>query len=167
MAAAFQPHPIPWSEFPMECFIYLYLMGYVHAALFVIVCAVMAFVPSTQRRGKLRRIGRFSLFNVLLLLVGSFFNGLWSCLVWDRLYDSTDYVFDFTPFWPITQGVIDAPWGDQRGRLLGVSLFQLGLVWILFAAGTWITTAILYVLVRKLARPASVEKPAPIAAAVH
>ena len=60
-----------------------------------------------------------------------------SCLIWDRLYDSTDYVFDFMPFWPITRGVVDSPWGDERGRLLGVSLFQLLLVWLLFAAGTW------------------------------
>jgi hypothetical protein len=60
-----------------------------------------------------------------------------------------DYVFDFRPFWPITQRVIDAPWGEEHGRLLGISLFQLQAVWLLFAGGTWTVTIFLYRIVRR------------------
>jgi hypothetical protein len=65
-------------------------------------------------------------------------------LVYDRLYDSEDYVFDFTPFWPITNRVINATWGEDHGHLLGVTLRQLQLIWFLFALSTWSTTAYLY-----------------------
>ena len=144
MSASFHPTPIPWSEFPAECFWYLLPMSVLHLAAFVIGCVVLVVWPRRAPGVLIRRIGRFALFTILFLLVGSLFNGLWSCLIWDRLYDSTDYVFDFMPFWPITQSVIDAPWGDERGRLLGVSLFQLQLVWFAFAASTWLITIIFY-----------------------
>jgi hypothetical protein len=147
MNTAFHPTPIPWSEFPAECFWYLAPMSVVHLAAFVIGCIVLV-VFSRKQGMLLRRISRLGLFISLFLVVGSLFNGLWSCLVWDRLYDSTDYVFDFVPFWPITQSMIDRLWGDGRGQLLGVSLFQLQLVWFLFAVGTWGATIFLYRLVR-------------------
>lgn len=142
-------HPHPWSEFPAECLLYFALMGLVHLAIFVIGCLVLAALAIRQRGTFLRRVRRFGLFIGLLLVVGSISNGLWSCLIWGRLYFSTDYVFDFSPFWPITQGLIDAPFGDMRGQLLGVSLFQLQLVWLLFAAGTWTATILLYRLICK------------------
>jgi len=152
MAAAFQPHPIPWTEFPTECIYYLYFMTVVHLVAFGVGSAILAVLPSKQPGTKLRRICRFGLYNGLLLLVGSIFNGLWSCLIWDRLYDSTDYVLDFIPFLPIGHWALDRPWGDARGRLLGLSLFQLQLVWPLFAAGNWGATTVLYRLMRRCRR---------------
>lgn len=128
---------------------YFMVMGAVHLAVFVVGCVVLAALAIRHRGTFLRRVRRFGLFVGLLLAVGSFFNGLWSCLVWGRLYYSTDYVFDFSPFWPITQGLIDAPFGDMRGQLLGVSLFQLQLVWFCFAAATWAVTVLLYRLIRR------------------
>src|ERR1022692_2906748 len=133
MSDSFHPVPIPWSEFPTECLWYLMPMSVLHLVVFVVGFCVLLLLPRRPRSTLKSRVGRFGLFLLLFLLVGSFFNGLWSCSVWDRLYDSTDYVFDFIPFWPITQSVIDAPWGDEHGRLLGVSLFQLQLVWFAFA----------------------------------
>ena len=130
-------HPQPWSDYPLECVLYLMLAGLLHLALFLAGCPILAVLGVLQPGTFLRRVGRLGLFLGLLLVVGSLFNGVWSCAIWGRLYFSTDYVFDFTPFWPITQKVIDAPFGDMRGQLLGVSLFQLQLVWFLFAAGTW------------------------------
>jgi hypothetical protein len=140
--AAFQPYPIPWSEFPTEFCIYLVLTGILHLVAFAFSCIVLPVLAPPGRL--LKCLGRLALFLVLLLLIGAVFNGLWSCLVWDRLYHSVDYTVDFMPFWPITQGVIDEHWGDYRGRLLGVSLFQLQLVWAVFAAGTWGVTVFLY-----------------------
>jgi hypothetical protein len=119
-------------------------MAILHVGVFIIGSLAILLTPGKKPGAKVRRIGNFGLFLVLLLLVGAMFNGLWSCLIWDRLYDSTDYYLDFCPFFPITRSVIDAPWGNERGRLLGVSLFQLQLVWLLFAAGTWSVTIFLY-----------------------
>jgi len=156
MSTAFHPSPIPWGQFPVECLFYLIPMSALHLVAFLVGCGIVAALPRRQPGTVRRRVGRLAMFIGVLLLVGSVFNGLWSCLVWDRLYDSTDYVFDFMPFWPITGRVIDAPWGDERGRLLGVSLFQLQLVWFLFAAGTWVATTVLYRLVRRRGRLTSV-----------
>jgi hypothetical protein len=128
-------------------------MGLLHLAIFIVGCLVFGALAFKQRGSFLIRARRFGLFIGLLLIVGSVFNGLWSCLIWGRLYFSTDYVFDFSPFWPITQKVIDAPFGDMRGRLLGVSLLQLQLVWLVFAVGTWGLALFLYRMIRK--RPAA------------
>ncbi len=124
-------------------------MGVLHLAIFVVGCLVSAALAIKQRSTFRRRVGHLGLFMGLLLLVGSIFNGVWSCAVWGRFYFSTDDVFDFSPFWPITQRVIDSPFGDMRGQLLGVSLFQLQLVWLLFAVGTWGITIFAYGFVRR------------------
>jgi hypothetical protein len=142
-------HSQPWSSYPAECGIYLVFMGLLHLAIFVVGCLILAAVAIRQRGTFLRRARQLGLFLGLLLVVGSVSNGLWSCLVWGRLYFSTDYVFDFSPFWPITQRVIDAPFGDMRGQLLGVSLSQLQLVWLLFAVPTWAVAIVLYQFIRR------------------
>ena len=136
--------PYSWSEFPFECGIYFVFMGVLHLGLFAIGSLIFAVFAIRQRGRFLRRVDRLGLFLGLLLLVGSVANGLWSCFVWGRLYYSTDYVFDFSSFWPITQWTIDGPFGTERGQLLGASLFQVQLVWLLFAAGTWTATILLY-----------------------
>jgi hypothetical protein len=107
-------------------------------------CVPYYWVFILTQKGSLGESRRLALFWILLFFVAVIFNGVWSCSVWGRLYDSTDYVCDFSPFWPITQGVIDAPWGNDHGHLLGIKLWQLNLVWLVFAAGTWMTTIWLY-----------------------
>lgn len=74
--------------------------------------------------------------------------------MWGRLYYSTDYVFDFSPVWPITQRIIDMPFGEQRGQLFGVTLVQLQLVWLTFALGTWGVTAFFYKAMHQKLSPA-------------
>jgi hypothetical protein len=137
-------HPHSWSEFPAECLYYLVPMSVAHLAVFAIGVVVVAALAIKQPGTFRRRVGRLGLFLALLLIAGSLINGLWSCTVWGRLYYSTDYVFDFTPVWPITQQVIDMPFGDQRGQLFGVTLTQLQMIWLLFALGTWGVTALSY-----------------------
>src|SRR5258708_6300544 len=142
--------PYPWSEFPAECWIYLQFMSILHLALFIIGGVVLLASARKRLVSFRKQAGRLALFLSLLLVVGSLFNGVWSCSVWGRFYYSTDYVFDFMPFWPITQITIDASFGNEHGRLLGVTLFELQLVWLLFATGTWGVTIFLYRLIRKL-----------------
>lgn len=82
---------------------------------------------------------QIALFLACLLFTSSLCNGLWSALVWNRRYYSTDYIFDFSPFWPITQGVLDARFGEQKGYLIDVTLTQLNMIWFTFALLAWTT----------------------------
>ena len=97
MGIAIEPHG--WGAFPGECLVYFLFLGVVHVMMFAIgsIVLVTAFALREPHTTVLRRVRRFGLFVLLLLLVGSLVNGLWSCLVWGRLYYSTDYVVDFTP----------------------------------------------------------------------
>ena len=137
-------YPHSWSDFPVDCMWYFVVMGVLHLAIFVVGVLVIAALAIKQRRDFIKRVGRFGLFMGLLLIVGSVINGVWSCAIWGRLYFSTDYIFDFSPFWPITQKLIDARFGDKQGQLIGVSIFQLQLIWLLFAITTWAATIISY-----------------------
>jgi hypothetical protein len=144
MTSGFHPELIPWSEYPMECFWYFYLLWVPHLLLFLVVGSILALLPANQRSQRLRRILRFGLFLVLFLVVGSLFNGLWSCTVYIRFYESSDYAFGFFPFGPLTQSLIE-PRLDQDGMpILRVSFLQLQLIWVLFASGTWAATIFLY-----------------------
>ena len=60
-------------------------MGVLHLAMFIVGSIILLILPRKQPGTLKRRIGRFGLFMILLLYVGAFFNGLWSCLIWDRL----------------------------------------------------------------------------------
>ncbi len=152
MFAEFQP--IPWNNFLQECYFYLMFVSVLQLALFIIgsiILLVVSALSKKQRPFLGQRVGRFAVFNALLLVVGALFNGVWSCTIWGRFYYSTDYVFDFTPFWPITQRVIDAPFGNERGQLLGITLFELQLIWLAFALGTWTIAIFLYKKLKKWA----------------
>ena len=124
--------------YPMECFVYWFLGGIAHGALFLAgVIAISA--ASVVRRGHfLRWFSRWTVFNLSFFVAASLVNGAWSCLIFGRLYWSTDYVSDFSPFWPVTQGVLDARFGDQVGGLLGISLLQLQAIWLPFAVCAWV-----------------------------
>jgi hypothetical protein len=158
-------HPYPWIEFPHECLLYFAYTVIFHCYIFFFGCITLAVLGVlaallTKQLIKqlvifLRQFARLGFFLAVLLIVGSIHNGLWSCLIWGRLYYSTDYWIDFFPFWPITQSVIDAEFGDGPGKLLGVSLLQLQLVWLLFASSTWIVTIILY---RRICKRLSANK---------
>jgi hypothetical protein len=107
---------------------------------FILGCAILPLLPSKQPGTLGRRIGRFGLFMLLLLIVGAFFNGFWCCLITCRFYYQVDFEFDFSPFRPIPYG---------HGELFGISLLQLQLIWLLFAAGTWALTIYLYRIIRR------------------
>jgi hypothetical protein len=146
MSDSFHPVPIAWSDFPAECLCYLVPMSVVHLAAFVVGCIVLAVMARWQPGTFARRVGRFGLFMISFLLVGSVFNGLWSCLIYERFYDSANYVFGFIPFWPLTKNWVEMY--DGHGQLLDVTL-GLHFFWCLFAAATWILSMILYRLVRR------------------
>jgi hypothetical protein len=138
-------------------------MSVLHAAVFAIGCLV-AFMVSWRQPGLARRrIGRLALFIALLLVVGALFNGLWSCSIYNCLYHSADYIFDFAPFWPVWWISVDTPWGDGHGELF-TSLSLLKSVWLLFAVGTWAVTILLYQRMRRRLPPNPPAAASPMAA---
>jgi hypothetical protein len=161
MSASLHPTPIPWSDFPAECLCYLVPMSILHLAIFSFGCFMLITLALLgNRRDTLkRRIGHLGVFIALFLLVGSCFNGLWSCLVYGRFYTSADYVFGFIPFWPLTKYWVEMY--DDRGQLMSVP-FQMQVIWFLFAAGTWSVTLILYRLVCRRSPPNQSPEPTAV-----
>lgn len=144
MDSILRPPPISWGEVFVTWLCYPALMSVVHLAILIIGWIVLAVAMKPWRPGaSLDPFKRLGLILALLLIVGSLFHLMWSYLIWGRIYFSADYFVDFTPFWPITQARVDMVFGNTRGQLLGVSLFQLQLVWLFFAAGTWGVTIFL------------------------
>lgn len=138
-----------WYVWPPELaictVIYCTCVGIICGIVFLIGSMLAAPQFSKNRGIFYRRVGRLALFLFVFLIIGAFFNCLWTMAVFGRLYYSTDYCgIDFMPFWPITQGTIDMPFGDERGKLLGISLLQLQGMWFLFAMSTWAITFLIY-----------------------
>jgi hypothetical protein len=138
--AALPPHIETYGPlaYPMECFCYWLFGGSAHGALFLTGVIAISAVSIIRRGHFLQWLSRWAVFNVSFFVAASLVNGAWSCLVFGRLYWSTDYVSDFFPFWPITQSVLDARFGDQVGGLLGISLLQLQALWVPFAVSAWV-----------------------------
>jgi hypothetical protein len=133
--------PCPWVQFPLECGYYLMFGQFVHAFMAGVALGLLFLIKRVLKRGPSYKA--FIVFNIALLGVAMGFNGVWSCTVWGKYYWSTDYVADFSPFYPISQGVIDARFGNLVGALNGISLEELNRIWAWFAGGTWLMAALL------------------------
>lgn len=135
------PTSIPWSEFPTECLWYIVVAILPHLVAFGLGWTILAFLPARQPSQFWRQLSRLGLFLAVFLVVGSLFNGLWSCLVWGRYYESSDYVCGFLPFWPPTEA-----WFEPLPRDDGTpaSFTQLQLFWLLFTVATWGLTILVY-----------------------
>lgn len=141
---------ISWYDYPAECLWYLFLGGLVHLLFFALGCICLIFVHLYARSGYRALVWRWGQFNLVFLIVASAMAGVWSCLIFGHFYTSTDYISDFSPFIPITQGVIDARFGNQIGHLYGITLQQLQLLWMGFAAITWALALWIYFRIRRL-----------------
>jgi hypothetical protein len=119
-------------------------MSVLHLAVFIVGCFGLVAFARKPAGTLMRRIRRFGLFMILLLSAGALFNGFWSCLIYGRLYHSSDYLFGFIPFWPLWQQWVEIP--DGQGQLMSVPL-TLHIFWFLFTAGTWSFTVIVYRLI--------------------
>jgi hypothetical protein len=137
-------------SYVFECAWYWGPTSVVHLGLFLVGFFGIAAVSFYRRGYFWQWTRRWAIFNVCLFITAGLANGLWSCLVFGRLYWSSDYVFDLTPFWPVTQRTIDAPFGDQVGGLFGISLLHLQALWMLFAICTWVAAFALYRVCRNL-----------------
>jgi hypothetical protein len=138
-----------WSDYPVECLWYLFLGLILHLLFFAAGCICLIVVHLYRRSGYFTLVWRWGQFNVVFLLVACAVAGFWSCLVVGRFYTSSDYISDFNPLIPITQSVIDARFGNRIGHLNGITLRQLQLLWMAFAATTWVLALCIYFLARR------------------
>jgi len=128
-----------------QALFYFMGMGLLHFMFFLAACWVLALSPRPQWDVWRRKSGRLALFLVLLLVAGAVFNFLWWSFIYERLYFSADPFIEFSPYLPITRGVVEAPFGNYRGRLLGSTTYtELYFMWTIFALGTWGTTIFFY-----------------------
>ena len=134
-----------------ELLIYFSLMGIVHAAITVAGLAIaspMLFFNATRYLVFARG---YIVFNLILVFVCALLNLLWSYAVWGVVYFSTDYVTDFSPFWPITQHMIDSPFCDMTGKIFhGLNILHVQAIWLLFAFTAWASTIFLYSRLRRI-----------------
>jgi len=130
--------PESWSDFFGIWLFYILSFGLIfHLAFFICGCllTVLICAISKQMFALRPRIVRFGLFCLILLITSGGFNALWNCAVWGNLYITygADIEDDFTPFIPINQTAINA----ENGKLLSVTIYQLQLVWLIFAGFAW------------------------------
>lgn len=116
--------------------------------LWIFALLMMVLIPSTRRRIHLwsKEVLGLALFLVLLAIFGGLFAIFWKFDVVERLYHSIDIdtETDFLEFFPPTQEFITRVWYQDQGRLLSASMFQLQLVWLIYATGVWSLTVICY-----------------------
>jgi hypothetical protein len=138
------PENLRWI--PVDASVNLMLCTIFYAPAFAICCLLAAVWPPRSFSGCFRREGKLLIFVGSLLISGAFFSSIWGVTIWGWLYRSTDYCGnDFFPFVPIGQAALDAPFGNEPHGLLGVTtLAQLQLVWLGFAATTWISSILFY-----------------------
>jgi hypothetical protein len=146
--------PVAWSNYPSECLRYFAPMAVLHAAVFIMGSLALGSV-SRREPCKLRsRVCRLGLFVGLFLVVGSLINGIWACLIYNHLYHSGDYIFDFIPFCPVTMNA-DRPHTEGYGT----TLLELDAIWFAFAIVAWAITAACYCsIIRRLQTTAKTGK---------
>ena len=124
---------------------YLFFVGVAYAFVFLLGCILAALIAPRSFRNYFRRLSKLGVFLLILILVGDAYGCIWGDIIWGRFYRSTDYCgIDFLPFLPVTRRLIDAPWGSEPHGLMGITLLQLNLIWLLFAIATWATAIALY-----------------------
>ena len=127
---------LSWYEYPVNCINYLFASTADHILIFAVGYLVLLLVSRCLRVSYWWLFTHWIAFNVILLLVSMAMGGFWDCLVYGRFYVTADYVSDFSPFVPVTQSVIDVKFDDYSGHLIGITLRQLQLIWLLFAFTT-------------------------------
>src|SRR5580658_11225378 len=81
---------IPWHYYFYVCLYYLIFIGPIYVAVFFIGSLLLLLFFIKRPTILPKRIGHFGLFLLLFLIVGSLVNGVWSCLIYGRIYDSFD-----------------------------------------------------------------------------
>ena len=136
---------MPLGEATLTTLLYLMLVGMFYLAIVVAVAAPACLLRHRfYLRPALRTLWRVFAFLVILLVVGAVAQYFWTTAIWGRFYYSTDYVYGYMPFLPMTQRIIDFEFGGKRGALNGISLTTLNLIWLAFTIPVWALTIQIY-----------------------
>ena len=134
-----------------QVYAYFLLAGMVHAALAAAGLVLALPLVFFRHHAYVVFARGFVVFNVLLLICGCAANLLWDRFVFGTVYVSMDYVFDFTPFWPLSQRHIDMKWGDVSGEIYhGMGMAHVRALWAAFSFAAWMGTIFLYSRIRRL-----------------
>lgn len=141
-------YPRSLFEFSLYFMAYFLCVGVFHAGVIGVMSVLIIAWMALFRRHYMPFIKQVIFFTYLLLLSGSCASAVWSLYVFGHLYWHADYLFDFLPFLPFTEGDIDPLWG---GYLIGdTTLGQLQVVWGGFTLLTWLFTLLGYFVIKKL-----------------
>ena len=132
---------------------YLFLVGIVYAAAFLVVCIVAVILQPRPVKNLLQRWMKPGIFMAILLFIGDVYGLIWGYVVLGRFYLSADYCgIDFLPFLPVIQMSRDPSFPNSPAGLIhGSTLSQIYLLWLIFALATWGTTIALYRWLRGMA----------------
>lgn len=136
---------LQFAQLLEEVTYYMVLVGVFYLCVFILAAFFIAcwesLGPQPGLMAYFRRMGRLALFLALLLLVGDFFGVIWTAIIHNRMYYNPGYDgVDFVPWYPLTRDLVDATYGADTGRLIGVKFWQLEVIWFVFAVSTWTTT---------------------------
>ena len=124
------------NPFLREFLAYFGPLGFAHVGVGVLLTIVF---QSQRHSPRFRLLFLLLALNGSLLLFGSLAHAVWSTFVHGHLYYVPDYTIGFTPFWPITEYTLSRDVAGRAGELLqGTTLLELQVVWLGFAAGTWL-----------------------------
>jgi len=141
----------PVNEIVLDVELYLILSGIFQAAVQVI--AFLVLLPVIIRKGSsfyFRLIFVIAIFNVALLVWGSFGNALWAAIARDKYYVAGDPVVEWFAYFPFGRWAYDYTEFNVRGQLInGATITQLRLLWFGIAAPVW---ALSYVTVKTIFR---------------
>ena len=150
------------AEAPVTTLLYLMLVGGFYLALVTFVCCPVCLIRHGFRtRSSLAAIWRAVIFFALLLIFGALAQFIWTTTIWGRFYYSTDYVYGYMPFIPMTQRIIDFEFAGKRGALNGISLTTLNCIWLAITIPVWACTVWAYRRVFRASTPSAEILPPP------
>lgn len=131
---------VPMESFLVETGYYLLLAGSLQAVFALLVAPVFVLVARQLfgiSYGPLLRA--YLVFNIFLLVWGCLGSYLFLRISYGNLYVSADRMFDWLPFVPFGQWVLDQTLGPVRGHLIGeATIPQLRLIWFAVAVPVWL-----------------------------
>jgi len=125
-----------------EVYLYFVLVGIFQIMFFMLFSLLLILSNRIKKiSGITLSIIRVGIFNLFLLGLGALAHIIWTISIYGKYYKSQDYAVDFYPFFPFGQWVLDRYFSNPSitGELLGeTTLFEMQLIWLLFALPVWL-----------------------------
>lgn len=131
---------VPVESFMVESGYYLFFVGVLQFVLALLVSPIIVVGARKLLQISYGRVLRaYLVFNVFLLFWGCLGSYIFLRITYGKLYVSADRMWDWLPFAPFGQWVLDQTLGPARGHLIGdATLHQLRLIWFAVAVPVWL-----------------------------